>query len=706
MGIFASAQRFNVLHRRRNHVGHYLATTVTTEGSHVIIENIDTRSLLRRVAAAMNSTRFINNFAYRIGPNHIDMPEWFVPDFVHVLKILLDNYDKIRDTKYVDRDFFRSFSKSKIQALIDLMIDNTWLKYTVEETPGYLDYKKIPSLIYKPLPYQMDFLKSYEVATQRWGLRGALLAATAGSGKTYMSLLLSECLHADKVIIVCPKSAIDRVWVTEIKSLFVHPQSLWVCTDGAPYTGQRYVVANYEYLSKLIPLANKMAGKTTLVVLDECHNLNDRGAKRTDDYMTFIDAVRSHHIVWASGTPLKALGAELVPLFKAIDPRFTEAVENRYVKIYGYQNGITADILQYKLGNVSFKVEKSTLGLLPPEIYKIGVSMPNATAYTLDAIKKDLEVFILDRTAYYKKLEPQTTETYLKCIAYYQDLIAGKTRLEKELHNYQRQVNAICKNPNVFTMGDAIKQVNYYEKTVIIPALPVDLKVQFKAVKSLFKYPALVIQGEALGQVLSKKRAQCHVDMVPYIDIKGICASTAKKTVVFTSFVDALLATESHLKKIGMKPAIVYGSTNNELSHIVKTFGDNPAINPLIATYQSLSTAVPLVMADTMILLNPPFREYIREQAISRIHRLGATTQTRVMEITLDTGEIPNISTRSKDILQWSREMVESIMGIKSPFDVEESGDLSDTYVASEMFSADTSIYLPNAEEKKVFYHW
>ena len=50
----------------------------------------------------------------------------------------------------------------------------------------------------------------------------------------------------------------------------------------------------------------------------------------------------------------------------------------------------------------------------------------------------------------------------------------------------------------------------------------------------------------------------------------------------------------------------------------------------MIATYKSLSTAVPMTMADVMIMVDTPFRDYIFQQTIARINRLGTTTQTYV----------------------------------------------------------------------------
>jgi hypothetical protein len=154
-----------------------------------------------------------------------------------------------------------------------------------------------------------------------------------------------------------------------------------------------------------------------------------------------------------------------------------------------------------------------------------------------------------------------------------------------------------------------------------------------------------------------------------------------------------------------MSPMAVYGKTNADLNATIKQFEADIDINPLIATFQSLSTAVPLVMADTMIMLNSPFRTYIYEQAISRIHRLGADTQTTVYVMHLDTGDKPNISTRSADIMQWSKEQVEAIMGITSSFDVTEDGD--GIIISNESIDISECIQMPVIKEKNIsFLDW
>jgi len=228
-------------------------------------------------------------------------------------------------------------------------------------------------------------------------------------------------------------------------------------------------------------------------------------------------------------------------------------------------------------------------------------------------------------------------------------------------------------------IGEIVKATNQYEKKFIEPALPREWIKDFRDVKSVIKYTQLKIQGECLGRVLGAKRIECHVAMVPYIDWVELTESTEKKAIVFTSFVEALETTDKVCKERGLKPIVVYGQTSNDLTKIIDQFDKDPKIDPLIATYQSLSTAVRLTMANVMILLNSPFRSYILEQAISRIHRKGQDTQTYVYQCVLDTGDKPNISTRSNDILKWSAEQVEKIMGFKAPFDLNGSVESNET---------------------------
>jgi len=62
-------------------------------------------------------------------------------------------------------------------------------------------------------------------------------------------------------------------------------------------------------------------------------------------------------------------------------------------------------------------------------------------------------------------------------------------------------------------------------------------------------------------------------------------------------------------------------------------------------------------------MLNNPFREHEYSQAYGRAYRLGQDKDVNVIDILLDTGDDPNISTRSKEILEEAAEAVSIMLG-------------------------------------------
>jgi superfamily II DNA or RNA helicase len=650
---------------------------VVQTDNEIVISGLPADVIRHDISKIWNTSR-INTYMFSTASrNTLAFPLFFAPDVYYMLDTMTTHRSR--------RTNVRTISKVK-----DLMMTETWLRDTQLEPQPRVDLKRLTNLIYKPLDYQQKFFESYDLLTQQYHLKGYLLSAVAGSGKTYIALALAECLKAERIIVVCPKNAIDRVWYNEINGLFKKPQTNWIYAHGKSYKGERIAVFHYESLNQAMDMVESLRSSNTVVILDESHNLNEVSSLRTQLFLDMVKEVNAADVLWMSGTPIKALGGESIPLLKSIDPYFTDDAQQRFKRIYGRDGNRGVDILRQRMGVISYKVEKYQLGLDKPVMKKLPVVIPNSKDYTLSAIRKDMQDFITERFRYYKMREKGDREFYYRCMQLHEDTLKGGAA-EKRLLQYFNDVDIIKKYK-----GDArfckeeIRRTNEYEKKMVIPSLPREYRNEFKNVKSIIKYLNLKIQGEALGRVLGRKRIQCHVDMVPYIDFKGVCNSTEKKTVVFTSFVEALEASKNYLDSVQMNPVAVYGKTNSELNKTIKMFEKQEDLNPLIATYQSLSTAVPLVMADTMIMINAPFRAYIHEQAISRIHRLGADTQTVVYESFLDTGKEPNISTRSNDILAWSQNQVEQIMGIKSPFQVEE-GDGSVT-VANEDYGLENTV--------------
>lgn len=213
----------------------------------------------------------------------------------------------------------------------------------------------------------------------------------------------------------------------------------------------------------------------------------------------------------------------------------------------------------------------------------------------------------------------------------------------------------------------------------MIPRLSNAQKKVFRDVRSVYKYVALKIQGEALGRILGKERQRCNIDILHGLDnsratcevlgwldepfsMADIFNNSKAKAIFFTDFVEVVDAAGELFKKAGMKPMLVYGDTNKDLAKILHSVENDPKVNPIVATYKSLSTAVPLVYLDSCVFLSQPFRSYIKEQAEARLDRLGQNNEIMYYNVTLDTGSESNISTRSQDILLWSKEMVLKLM--------------------------------------------
>ena len=86
---------------------------------------------------------------------------------------------------------------------------------------------------------------------------------------------------------------------------------------------------------------------------------------------------------------------------------FSKVVEEKYKKIYGSSAQRGLDILQNRLGIVSFVVKKEELGLDKPIIETLGIKVPNFKRFTLDAIREDMKKYIEERLIYYKAREEE-----------------------------------------------------------------------------------------------------------------------------------------------------------------------------------------------------------------------------------------------------------------------------------------------------------
>jgi len=626
--------------------------SVESKKDKVKIMGLSIRTLNKRITKYMNTTTFskyaLNIDAKRPGRS-CTFSDYWLPDLLSILQGM---------TKVETNLQYSNFLKK----LTRLLIENSWLSTARHHPSKNLDFKALRFLNYKPLVHQQEFLDDYNDTVAAFKLRGKLLAAAPGTGKTATAIMLGELLHADRIIIISPLPAMGRVWENHIHDVYKNTPTYWLSTSKVPYGKQRIAVYHYEALKQAINDISSLRSDKMLLILDESHNFNNHKSLRSQLLIELINRLNIPDVVFASGTPIKALGSEMIVLLQAIDPLFKESEVKAFNKIFGQSARLQSiELLKVRLGKLSFKVEKTAIKLDAPNLIETVVKSANSKEYTLEVVSAKMKEYVEERTKYYKSRSREDTEGFWRLI----DMFKKNNPAEaSNLDLYLTNLNTvISRNGNMLhEIVEIVSATNTYEK-VIASSFNTKDRDSFRHLKTLVKYPSLKVQGEALGRILSKERIAAFKEIALNLDLSEIIETSEKKTVIFSTNIEVCEVVYDRLKEYN--PSRVYGNFTKNLNSEVKEFVTGNT-NPMIATYASLSTAVPLISANTVILLNPPFRAYIQDQAISRVHRLGADTSIYVYECRLDTGEEPNLTTRGIDILKWSEEQVFKIMELPS----------------------------------------
>lgn len=681
-----------------SYLNSWLPAKLTIANGIITISNISKRLMQGDIYRLFKSSRVFNYMFHQSSGSSIVFPEFFALELYYILDMLV-------------AERYLGTSVKKIDQLQTLLMTETWLKNTQIKHPEIVNIRRLLLFKYKPLPHQTDFFTTYNSTVPKYGLRGMLLAAAPGTGKTYASLALAECLMSDVIIVICPNPAVNIVWKDSVvgpESLYHRDPTCWVYASGEPYRHEHVAIFHYEALDKALRMINYFKKKKVTIILDESHNLNEFTTVRAQQFIELCRELDCQNVILATGTPIKALAVETATLLAAIDPLFTKEVQVAFAKMHAGEVSKRTEILLRRLHVIAFRVSKDVTRLEKPVMEDIEVTLPDGDQYTLRAISAAMREYARVRLLEIEKMLPDALRFFHRMVDQAEQQLTNPRlfsapaveQTKAGFATYREDIKTIRDahaSRNLMTVSQEIFNCNRFEKSVIIPTIleKADRDL-FHEIKSIVKYPRLKVRGECLGRVMGQKRIDAHKAMVKAIPFEDIMESTTKKTVVFTSFVEVVKEAEQHLKEQGLLPLVVYGEYTAKLTEIVRDFGQEEKYNPLIATYASLSTAVPLVMADTMIIINPPYRDYILQQTIARIHRIGTNTQIRVFNMVLKTGDEPNISSRNIDIIEWSRQQSSAILSLKAE-DVDPE-ELSN--IATEHFDC------PVMKGKMALYHW
>ena len=488
---------------------------------------------------------------------------------------------------------------------------------------------------------------------------------------TFTSLAWSKLVNDAPTVVLCPLNIVDEVWVKQLKLHFKETPSYWTSKENTPpKEGVEYYIVHYDFmttskggeLQKFLAQLNKKHKGQLKLIIDECHNFNDMKAARTRKLVEWADDNIFGHFLPVSGTPLKALGSEIYPILCLIDLFFNKAARLFFLASYGRNRPSLNTLLSNRIGRSKFTIPNLTGLGDPPPVEVIKVKIPNADKYTLDAIRLEMQIYISERIKFYDKNMPMFLEFYTDTLRSYELSIATDPQAMENFLRYKELVHKFrTQGYNSFTDSQASVFCKEVEAEIEKGLRGAALK-EFRNIKSAVKYLGLKLRGEALGNVLGKARINAIKDTIEYAGIPEMIDNVEKKTLIFTSYIDALKLCEEYLTKEGYKVVTVYGENSKDRDDAIRRFEKDPSLKALIAVYDSLKEGYPMLMANQTILLNAPFREIELKQVLGRTWRTGQDTLCFFKLLDLDTGDKLNITTRSINIMEWSREQVDSLL--------------------------------------------
>lgn len=693
----------------------------------IIVEGINLKLVYRDFEKYIGS-KMLYNILDKSSRWEMKFQKFYLPDMYHVVLELLNN-DKFKR---------RIVSRSKLQKLKELfetipLVQNIKLIQNTKEEDIPSVNKSILKNIFVPglklFEHQDKFIDNCLFKSKLMDLRGYLLDAGPGLGKTINSIALMELLGADKIIVVCPKKAVIDVWEETINRIYSKPQTYNLSIDSVKggkvklanfSLDSKFMVCHFESLDKLVASLRNIPNARYGIVLDEAHNLNSYKSQRSTLFRELNKIVNPYFCLWMSGTPLKALGSETMTMFETIDKLFTPEVVKSFNSVFGISGVYAASVMANRLQLVKATIKAQGSGV-EQFTYQSKVALPDAWKYTLSTIREEMKKYIRERTAFYNEFRDEYIEEYFESIEEFKANLGSNfdTKMQIALDEYLAKTKELHNgyNPTSLVHKQYIIDCNYFEDKVIIPILSNKTKKIFRKAKSVYKYVELTIIGETLGNVIGRKRTECNKAIVEAMaksftvvneesketyetNLGEVIRDAEAKTLIFTDYVDVLKRCNEILLEEGFHPITIFGETTTTigLSNQVKQFKENSKINPLITTFKTLSEAVPLTEANTVIFLNLPFRSGTYDQAVKRANRIGQTKDVHLYEVTLDTGGEENISTRNLDILKWSEEQVSILMGDKKG-EVEEVSKLTIDHFLPDMITRG----IPSIKDFKMF---
>ena len=549
----------------------------------------------------------------------------------------------------------------------------SWLAKALEE--GAATDIDVSSILKKKLdisllPHQEAFIYHYLRNKKHRNLRGGYLAFDQGLGKTATAIALTQVIDAEQTIVVCPNS-LKVNWFNEFRKFvkkyhndvdLVHREIfIQGVTPPEPLTRKKIIISNIESLNKVKSLLPTTTEKA--LVVDESHILKELSSGRTKLIIKLIKNYNIKDVLLQSGTPIKGIPREILPILVILDKQLNEEGLEIYKKLVRTTSINLMKVFNMKFNFLGYRKTKfdvqGTLKLPPKVRQNIFVKLPDIKEYQIDTVKKAINTFIKQ---YIKEEKPHVLE-YQKIIDKLVLKYKKKTKyLSRNYDKYMKIVKII--RSDAFYNGPDRTLKTIYEKHL--------LKVMDNPDKKKFRTyagRANQLHASALGKAIGDVYMARHRQMVTSIATNGVDEfmkvykqSKAKKIIVMTSYPEAAEKFVETMDKKGLRGVLATGNIDfaTRLKNI-EAFLQNEDIHFLVGTLQILSVGLTLIESDTVLFLNEPWRWVDKNQAEDRVHRFGQVNTCYSITCLLESDK-PTLSSRNNDIILRSKEIFQLII--------------------------------------------
>ena len=571
------------------------------------------------------------------------------------------------EVKKVFEWLYERFKRSVYKEVIDKLSQHPRiiaLEKPMEEVPSDI-MSKLNNLGVELKPYQKEFLYHFYNAVHKVHLDGFLMAFEQGLGKTFTAISTVYAMDLFPCIITAPKSTLVS-WQNSITRLI--PSKF--LKEEVLNVADKFYICNYEALDKV---TNYIVSKPKSLIVDEIQNFRYSNTARVQNVKDIQERYNIKYVLALSGTPIKALASEFVPVMTMLDPMFRDSTMAQRIFTHLYNTGkydnIASAVLQERLKLYMIRKEASKeLNLPDKKKYDITLQIKDIKPFTIPVAMENIRNYVKNGLEQRNKSDVNRLYEQLnRLLSVFQQVIRsqGISYGNEYLEDYLKKVKILEKM-------DPMGNDKYKELIAEIRAVEKDMKSVNSEIgkqiiqtrKEITSY-RFILLGRAIGEffVRGKIRLLNAVVSENINSFKNVIEKAGKKVLIFSTFREPLHTLSELLKTSGIENMLIESAADFNANF--PKFKDNPNIRVMLGSIQALGTGTDGLQycCDTIIFLNRPFRSTDLQQAEARIHRQGQDSTCHFYYINVDPSN-PNVLSHEEQINEWSKQML-SIAGLQ-----------------------------------------